>query len=72
MKVRIIIGNNAYACITTPQRSMDVLLSPGISAVKSLRATAADMRDEAETKYKRATVILEAAEYLARMEKVAA
>jgi len=44
---RLIIGTNAYAVITAPGRSLDVLLNPGRSAAQSLRESAKENRDKA-------------------------
>jgi hypothetical protein len=47
MKVTTIIGANAYACIKTPTRSMDVLIEPGKSVQFRLKEHAAELREKA-------------------------
>ena len=47
MKVTTIIGANAYACIKTPTRSMDVLIQPGKSVQFRLKEHAAELREKA-------------------------
>ena len=47
MKVTTIIGANAYACIKTPTRSMDVLIDPGKSVQFRLKEHAAELREKA-------------------------
>ena len=47
MKVTTIIGANAYACIKTPARSMDVLIEPGKSVQFRLKEHAAQLREKA-------------------------
>jgi hypothetical protein len=47
MKVTTIIGANAYACIKTPTRSMDVLIEPGKSVQFRLKEHAAELRAKA-------------------------
>lgn len=63
MKVRILVGAQAaYACISSDNRTMDVMLSPGMSAVKSMRQSAAEMRKKADDLQERATYIDQAAD----------
>jgi hypothetical protein len=47
MNVTIIIGANAYACIKTPTRSMDVLIQPGNSVEYRLKEHADELREKA-------------------------
>ena len=47
MKVTTLIGANAYACIKTPTRSMDVLIQPGKSVQFRLKEHAAELREKA-------------------------
>jgi hypothetical protein len=47
MKVTTIIGANAYACIKTPTRSMDILIQPGKSVQFRLKEHAAELREKA-------------------------
>lgn len=64
MKTRIVIGANAYCHITTENTSLDVLLSPGRSASRSLRESAQEMREKAERMIARAALIEQAANQL--------
>ena len=64
MKTRIIIGANAYCHITTDSTSLDVLLSPGRSASRSLRESAQEMREKAERMIARAALMEQAADQL--------
>lgn len=64
MKVRTIIGANAYAHIQGDGYSMDVLLSAGHSAQHSLRANAAELRKKAEDCIMRASRMDAAADYM--------
>lgn len=67
MKARILIGANAYAVITDDAGvSIDIRLSPGKSAVKSLRESAAEYKAQAERKLYLASVALTAADILER------
>lgn len=50
MKVTILVGAHAYACIKQEGRKTDFLLAPGKSAQASLRDTAAELRQEAARK----------------------
>lgn len=50
MKVTILIGAHAYACIEQEGRKTDFLLAPGKGAPASLRDTAAELRQEAARK----------------------
>lgn len=72
MKVRIIIGNHAYAVITTASGNYDVLLRPGVSAIKSLQETSAEMLRNAEDVTRRAAIIQRAADHLESLERKAA
>ena len=47
MKITTIIGANAYACIKTPTRSMDVLIAPGNSVQFRLKEHATELREKA-------------------------
>lgn len=64
MKVRILVGANAYACIEDAGRSMDVRLSPGRSAPTSMRETAKEWRDKAAQLIERADLAERAAALL--------
>ena len=64
MKVSIIIGTHAYAVIKGDTYSMDVLLSPGKSPADSLRITANELREQADTLLQRATRIALAADLI--------
>jgi hypothetical protein len=50
MKVTILVGAHAYACIEQEGRKTDFLLTPGKGAPASLRDTAAELRQEASRK----------------------
>ena len=54
MKVRMLIGANAYACIRENGVQHDILLSPGKSAIASLREYAAENRKQAAAQIERA------------------
>lgn len=54
MKVRILVGAQAYACITVSGVSMDVALSPGMGPSKSLRISAKELREKARKDIERA------------------
>ena len=60
-KVRTIIGADAYAVIEYENGVMDVRLSPGKSARKSMLESAAEMREKAENILRRASIIEAAA-----------
>ena len=65
MKARIIVGtSHAYACISTPNVSLDVQLKHGKSAVQSLAEIAAEDRTKAARLMSRAQLIDQAAEIL--------
>lgn len=64
MKVTIIIGANAYACIKTSTVSHDVLLSPGKSAAASMAETVREMRAKADYLQSRAALIEQAIQHL--------
>lgn len=66
LTVRLLVGANAYACIATPARSIDVLLAPGRSAAQSLRESAAEMRADAARLVARADLCERAAAELSR------
>lgn len=62
MKVKVIVGAQAaYACIETSTTSMDVRLSSGKSAIKSLREFAAEQQEKAAACTRRAALAREAA-----------
>jgi predicted anti-sigma-YlaC factor YlaD len=62
MKVRIIVGAQAaYACITHDRGTMDVRLSPGCSAHRSLFEYAGELRQKAAEQIERAALIEQAA-----------
>lgn len=64
MQVRIFCGAQyAYACIKTETKTLDVRLSPGRSAAKSLQETVQEIREQAARLLDRAALI-EAAERL--------
>ena len=48
LRARLIIGNRAYALITGDAWEMNILISPGQSATKSLISTANEYRAKAE------------------------
>lgn len=57
LTVRIMVGaQHAYACITHATGSLDVLLSPGKGAAKSLEESAAEDEAKAERLLKRAAL----------------
>jgi hypothetical protein len=62
--VRIIVGTNAHAIITTPTRDLSVLLAAGMGAPCSLMQSAADARIEAARIIARAEVMEAAASWL--------
>lgn len=65
LTVKTIVGAEAaYACISTESVSLDVRLAPGKSAFKSLKESAAEMREQAERLIKRAELIEQAAALL--------
>lgn len=65
LKARVIVGaSHAYACITTPTKSLDVQLKGGMPASKSLTATAAEMREKAQSMLDRAELLDAAAALL--------
>ena len=67
MKARILVGTHAYAVITDDAGvSIDIRLSPGKSAVKSLRESAAEYKAQAEHKLYLSSVALAAAAILER------
>jgi hypothetical protein len=64
MKVTILVGAHAYACIEQEGRKTDFLLTPGKGAPASLRDTAAELRQEAARKQALADLADAAAEKL--------
>lgn len=65
MKVKVIcLAQHAYAAITTPNRSLDVLLFPGRSPAQSMRETVEEMREKAAKILDRAAFIESAIEHL--------
>jgi len=65
MKVRIIVGQYAYACIEHESGAKtDIRLEPGKSAPASLREYAAEQTKHAERLAKMAEIALRAAAYL--------
>jgi len=65
MKVRLLIGANAYACIKQANgHQTDILLSPGKSAVRSLRESAAEYRERSDHLLRMATLANDAADIL--------
>lgn len=65
MKVRTLcLAEAAYACISTPTRSMDVMLKPGRGAPQSLRESAAEIREHAARQIARAELMEQAADHL--------
>ncbi len=63
--VKMLIGANAYACITMGNRKVDIKLSPGKSAPDSLREYAVEQRDRAAHMLAMAEIAERAAESLA-------
>lgn len=71
LKVRTIIGaSHAYAAITGENFSLDVQLKGGCSAATSMRQTAAELRQEAADRIKRAMRIEAAAMALEAASKI--
>lgn len=64
MKVRLLIGANAYAVIEHETGKLDQLLQPGRSPARSLRESAAELRGEANRKLRQASLLEEAAIHL--------
>lgn len=64
MKVKILVGAAAYACIETKSISMDIKLEPGRSPSKSLREYAEEQKTKAARLLRNATLALEAAQQL--------
>lgn len=67
MKVRLLIGANAYAyaCITQANgHQTDIRLDHGKSAVKSLRESAAEYRERSDHLLRMATLANDAADIL--------
>jgi hypothetical protein len=69
MNVRILVGANAYACITHGTTSMDVRLAPGRAPSVSLRESAEELREKAKAMLHRATIMEEAADMLKQQNK---
>jgi hypothetical protein len=65
MKVTTIIGANAYACIKTPTRSMDVLIQPGNSTAYRLQEHADELREKAARLLRDAEFVEQAVDILA-------
>jgi hypothetical protein len=65
MKVTTIIGANAYACIKTPTRSMDVLIAPGNSVAYRLQEHADELRAKAARLLRDAEFVEQAVNILA-------
>lgn len=58
MKAKVIVGaSTAYACISTPTRSIDVLLRAGRAPAASLRETVEELREKARALQDRADFI---------------
>lgn len=58
MKAKVIVGASyAYACISTPTRSLDVLLHAGRAPAVSLRETVEELREKARALQDRADFI---------------
>lgn len=64
LQARVMVLNHAYACITTGSRSMDVLLTEGMSAAESLRNSAQEMRQKAERLIENAQLLEAAAKII--------
>jgi hypothetical protein len=64
MQVRIIVGANAYACVTDGPTAIDFRLEPGRGAPQSLRETAMRLRREAADRIARAECAERAASHL--------
>ncbi|MEN7527900.1 hypothetical protein [Cupriavidus sp. DL-D2] len=65
MKVTTLVGAAAaYACITTDDGVYDVRLDPGRSVPKSLRGTAAELREKAARLLRQAETYKKAATHL--------
>lgn len=62
--VRVLLGASAYACIATDTSIMDVKLSSGRSAAKSLRESAKDLREKADRMIKNAETYEAAASFV--------
>jgi hypothetical protein len=66
MNVTLIISaNNAYACIKTPTRSMDVLIQPGNIAAYRLQEHADELRGKASRLLRDADFVEQAINILA-------
>jgi hypothetical protein len=63
LDVRLLIGANAYAVITTADRTMDVLLEAGQSARASLLTSAEEIRAKAQAMLERARLMEAAADH---------
>jgi hypothetical protein len=70
MDVRIIVGStHAYACISHESRDMDVQLIAGRPPEDSLIQIARDLREKANEMLLRASIMEEAAAYLAGQKR---
>jgi hypothetical protein len=65
LSVTTIIGANAYACIKTPTRSMDVLIQPGNSVAYRLQEHADELREKAKRLLRDADFVEQAVNLLA-------
>lgn len=72
MKVKILVGAHAYACITHATGSMDVQLAAGHSPEFSLAQSARELREKAESMIRRADILDQAAGYLVAQKEKAA
>ena len=64
MKVKLLIGQYAYACIEREGQKTDIRLEPGRSASQSLREYAAEQHAQATRILKMADLANAAAEHL--------
>ena len=62
--VRFLCGQYAYACIDLDSGQMDIRLSPGHSAIDSLRGYAAQLDQEIALKQIKAEIARDAAQWL--------
>jgi hypothetical protein len=65
LSVTTIIGANAYACIKTPTRSMDILIQPGKSVAYRLQEHADELREKAKRLLRDADFVEQAVNLLA-------
>ncbi|WP_158589811.1 hypothetical protein [Gemmobacter lutimaris] len=66
LSVKLIIGANAYACVTHDAGQTDIRLSPGKSAVASLREYATECEARAAREKDKAELARRAADHLER------